>query len=140
MTQPEVTSRDKLKVQSKVRGCCDTSSNSREARQSIKPMINVPHQGRGKASLNLQVSEGLEMANQLNTLFCCFDSGSRNDCPVELPSSRSYRPHAIFLSTLERGGRCCINFAAYYMLIWKKQRLMPRFYLWTFPLLSTQSY
>lgn len=64
-----------------------TSSNSREARQSIKPMINVPHQGRGKASLNLQVSEGLEIANQLNTPFCCFDSGSRNDCPVELPSS-----------------------------------------------------
>ena len=51
-----------------------TSSNSREAWQGVKKMTSIPHKGRGKPSLPLNGSEGIEMANQLNAFFCRFES------------------------------------------------------------------
>ena len=61
------------------------SGNSREAWQGIKTMTNVPHKGRGKRSLVLPGGEGVERANQLNSFFCRFESGSDAGAGIVLP-------------------------------------------------------
>ncbi len=63
------------------------SGNSREAWQGIKTMTNVPHKGRGKPALTLDGSEGLEMANQLNSFFCQFESSSSSEAATLMPPS-----------------------------------------------------
>lgn len=64
-------------------------------------MINVPHQGWGKASLNLQVSKGLEVANQLNTLSAALIVAA------EITVLLSCLPHQLLPWTLLQNQKYC---------------------------------
>ena len=67
------------------------SGNSEEAWKGIKNMTSIPHKGRGNPSFTLNGNDGKEMANQLNSFFCCFESSESAEAFImtDFPSSIS---------------------------------------------------
>lgn len=66
-----------------------SSGKPRGTRQVIKTMTNIPHKGTGKLTIDMHGSDFMEIAKQLNSFYCFFESSSTKFTTIVMPPTPS---------------------------------------------------